>query len=313
MKKDKKEKKPISKKASIIITCCCAGAACIAGAGVGIYYGLKNVNIDYSNINVKDLEDDTGSLYNGFKKTAYTDNYENKYKPHELVNIGIEQLKDSENSYSLVNGNVNAAGVDQAIKSINIHKGNERFSESLSYSSLVKIAKRFYEHDDTSQTEYYDGSIGTFGKTTTYDEGSKITYTLDEYEDTWGKTLRVPIIYTISSKTSLDTSVVTRDGENYIVSLDLNPTLSAIRYSKQMVIMSGLGKTPVFSKINVLVTLDKNLQLLDTVAIEKYTVNKFGMNFDSSGVVEEQFYHEEKDIPTLSESIVYTKKRRKNK
>lgn len=287
---------------NIIITSVVCGVALSAGVGLGIYFGMgylvPNVNYNYS---AEALEDDIDAL---MKKYERSNGDISQFKPYELVNISTRKYADSQYHYSVVDGWVNASGIVQTIKGTSIKNDTDYFNESISASSLVKVARRFYQND-MDVVEVYHGTSIQNGASATWNESPNETLTSKEYEETWGKTLQRTSIYVVSSKTVLNSQLTTNDDGNYSVTVELDPVLSVIRYVKQMKSMSSLDRYPKFSEVNIEFEIDKNLTLLKTTVHEKYEVFKLGLH-KSDSVIEEAFYYDQQiDIPDYKTNCTY--------
>ena len=292
------KKKP--KISTIVITSIVVVSAISAGLALGIYFGKAyyDTGKDYSVYQVTDYEDDNVALLEEYKSGKAISEFE----PYQLVNIGIEQLRNEYSFESITHGNVDAALVQQSIFAHDVKKGDKYFTESLSYSSIVKCGVRFYQ-DEEGITEYRGKDIKANGEATWLDENSeRVTY--EQHIDNWGKTLDRPVIYIISSKTVLNSEVSeTEDG--YKVTMSLDPVTSVLRYVKQMSSISNLKKNPDFKYVNLTFTLDKGLNLIQETVEEKYTVYVVGTN-DSTGTLTIDYLRNTgKDLPGLDENYPY--------
>ena len=180
----------------------------------------------------------------------------------------------------------------------------EFFNESISESAFVKVAKRFYQSNDV--VDIYDGSIESDSNGISGEYQEKEEFTVEQYEETWGKNLSQPVIYIISSKTTLETSSITTSDNGYTISLDLDPLTSVIRYSKQMIQMSSLSNAPEFTKVHVEFEVDKDLNLLEMNVTEAYYVWVVGKNFTEATLNEKYtILDSAPEIPTIDEKIYF--------
>jgi hypothetical protein len=269
----------------------------IVGVHVGNALSVTGA-VDYSAYTIEKYEDDYAALMKKYDK----DKSVSSYQPYELVNIAIEKFAKNEHSKTVTRGNVKAAIVTQEIFGEDVRDGNEFYTESLSYSSIKKCGVRFYQHAD-SIDEYRGTNIKSNGSAT-FQEKNKSTVSFKEHEDNWGKTLSRPVIYIISSKTVLD-STLEETADGYKVTMNLDKVTSVLRYVKQMVSISNLDRTPDFSKVSLSFNLDKDLNLKQMSTEEEYVVYVVGKN-ESKGKLTVDFYQDVTDkIPGLDDQYPY--------
>ena len=270
--------------------------------GIMIGQDTFSQGVDYSSINQDQLEDDNEALMKKYHQTEKA-NYVKSFKTHELINISLSKVGEHQNVYVRTIGSVNAAGVVQQINGLTIKDNDAYFNESISSSSLVKTAWRFYE-DDKNVTSY-KGSLKT-SLTAAWNESSKKDYTLEEFDELWGRNFTRPSIYIISTKTVNKEYEVSKDDDgNYLCSIDLNPTLGVVRYVKQMSMTSGLKKDPVFHSVHLDFHLDLDLNLLSTNVTESYDVQMFGKHTSNATIQDVYTYDKTITIPELNEDSNY--------
>ena len=293
------------KASTIIITSIVCVSAISLGLALGIIFGKSYYSrgaVSYVDVEEAiNYEDDTAALFAEYEEG----NREfSSYKPYELVNIGIEKFAREEHTQTITHGLVKASVVKQNIFAEDVRDGDEWYTESLSYSSLVKCGVRFYQHGDQSIDEYRGKKITEKG-TATWPEYLKKNVTLQEHETNWGKTLKRPVIYIISSKTVLESKLETTEDE-YVVTMDLHTEYSVSRYVKQMKSISDLEDYPQFYKVSLKFTMDKELNLKELITNEEYDVYAVGMMNRSVGSLTEQFIHNyEGGIPDTETNFEY--------
>lgn len=289
-------------KKSTVITISGIVVALLIGGTTGALLGinLSPKGVDYSGVSV--TENNQKALYDEYLKNP-KDPLE--YKPYELANIAFYKYSLNEYTRSDIKSSAVSLGVTQVTNGQSIKNGKTSFNESVSYSSFVKVAKRFYINDD--KVEIYNGELsnteqGLSGK---YSEHEDLT--VEQYKDKWGKDLSNPIIYTITEETTLDTSKITKQEDGgYLIALDLDPLKSVTRYVKQMIEMSSLSNNPEFDYVHVEFSLDSSLNLLEMNVKEAYYVWVFGKNY-TEATLNEKFYvlNEAPTIPQLNEVVYY--------
>lgn len=276
------------------------------GTGAGIFFGnsyfaSKN-GIDYSSMSIQDFEDDVSALMKKYDSTSTSD-YTTKFEPYELASIGLAKVKAHDYVMQQSFGQVNAMGVKQVVRSASIKENDKYFLENLSSSSLVSVAKRFYQSGDEIKT--FDGSKAEVEKATWSADPLSIL-SIVEHEEKWGRDIARPSIYIVSSKTTLPTSTAEKTSTGYSVSLDLHPVFSVLRYVKQMTEISGV-EAPNFKTINIVYTLDERLNLIKTTVTETYSVVMV-VKAESEASLEEYFtYDQHVAIPDLNTDITYSK------
>lgn len=285
-----------------IVTIVGVVGAIAVGALIGflLAFQLSPKGIDYSGINDSEYEDNIEDIYNGYFKNPKDPL---SYTPNDLANISIYKYSLEKYTRSDIRAEAVSLGVKQTTYGTSIKNDTEFFNESVSQSSFVKVAKRFYESGD--EVEVYNGTIvNDSGVSATYSD--VVEYKLDDYVSTWGKDLADPVIYIISSKTTLDTSKVEETSEGYLISLDLDPLTSVVNYVKQMVQMSNLSDPPQFDYVHLEFSLDKDLNLKQLYVHEAYNVWVFGKNYTESTLTEKySVLSSPENIPGIDEKIIY--------
>ena len=304
--KGKKAKAPSNKKA--IITYSIIGALAIGlgvGAGFLAHNFLNPVGGDYSNVDVNALTDDiskTRQKYETAKKAGTP--LEEALKPCEMVNMSLDLFSSLESTKAVGLGSAYSMGVTQVIQSIQIKNGEKYFEESNSTSSLVKLFDRMYQEGNTTTTYW--------GKSSDYSSHDAVTYTNEEYAELMGRKVSDPMIYVISTKTSITDeskvksgrgiSKITKENGGYTVDLELQRKKSVVNYVKQMKNISGLTGYPTFEYCHLTFHLDENLMPLDYTSYEEYKATKkeVGISTTIEGKLTTYFYHGDTyEIPTL--------------
>ena len=90
-----------------------------------------------------------------------------------------------------------------------------------------------------------------------------------------------------------------------IVEMSLDPTLSVIRYVKQMKELSGLERYPTFSLVEMTFTLDENLNLISRQVHEQYEVFKLGFHQSDSYINDYYYPDATLSIPDLLTDCTY--------
>ncbi len=304
MEEEKTIKK--SKKKTMIITLSGVLGFLVIGTGLGIFLGsyFSPKGMDYSNYSENEYEDDVEAIYAEYLSDT-TEDYLS-YSPSDLANIAIFKFTSNPYTSTYLKSDAKALGVTQKTYTHTIKNDETYFSESLSYSTFVKIAKRFYEEDETIDIHVGSLKNSNEGLSGEYSSTPDESLTLEEYEEAWGLTLHDPLSYIISSKTTLDTSSVTKEGDNYLITLDLDPTTSVLKYVKQIMKMSELSDSPEFENVHLELTLDLELNLKSTYIKEDYYVWIVGKNYtDVTSIATHEVFDVEQYVPSVNETITY--------
>jgi len=321
---DKKDKTPIhSKKRSVIFISCLSVTAIALGVGAGFFiHNLLNsgVSTDYGNANAADYVDNDPNLLQDYQAIKASDgDYVSVYakKPYKVANIAFALYSAHEHAMSQGVGSgtaiLGAFNVDQQIRSTLIRNGDSYFEESLSASNIVQLADRMYQ--DTSILSYH-GTVAPSEVEIPRNFGKAVEYTKDEYRDLMGKTLNIPCIYIISSKTTYvnstaysgtPTSFKKNEDGSYALELEMTRSSSVLNYVKQMQSISDLYDKPSFTYVHLSFDLDKDLNLKSMTSNEFYfarTQKNVGSNVH--GVLKTTYeWDGDYQIPELTVPVKY--------
>lgn len=305
-KSSKKERKAkIKKLVSLIIP----SIAIISGIAVGLYFGNQffSTKYDPNAFDQNSLEDDQTVLMKRFdnlnsKNNSSLINYSDYFKPYELVNIGYNKYISNSNNYSISIGEVTPQGMSkQTVRNITIKNNNSYFCESIS-KGIMSIAKRFVQ--DSDSIDVYKGSEVKVNSAT-YSLDKFDHYSIEGFEDKFGRTYARPTCYIISSKTVLSSNSEILNNNFYKVTLSLDIEKSVVRYVKQMKSVSDLSSYPIFKKIDISYILDEKLNLVESEVNEDYIVN-YVINVNTHGYLKETFYpNQQLDFLNIDEDYDY--------
>lgn len=275
-----------------------AGGMATAGYFLGTKVFKQEVKYVYDTDSMIQNYDEIYANYKSDNKSNYIN-----YRPHEVANIAILNLKNEKHFRKVTKGSVIATGVEQKIRSNSVRNDDFYMSESLSYSSLVQVAFRAYMNTDESW--YYDGAVNANDITTaSWNVNSKKAMSHEDYKKEWGKTLDEPVIYIISSKTVKNTSTYEKVDGGYNLHLVLNPQISTANYITQMVRTSNLSKDPIFYTVDLYMELNEDLKIKKITYHETYDVYKIIWNSSVADIVDTYFY-EEANVPEITENCDY--------
>ena len=223
------------------------------------------------------------------------------FTPAEIVNIGLEKYRRCDNSYSITKG-IASTMVTQSIRNYQIKNGDQYFEESISMSSMVKLANRMYQTGKEGNVNLYKGSAVNEELGSYPSEGTE--YSQVDYKNYLGKTLNEMFIYIITDSTILESQIDKKDG--YIIKLSLDTEMSVIFYQYQMKNISGLDKYPKFASVNLTFTFDKNLDLQHLYTDETYQAT-MGVTVDIHNMFDTYYFpNQEIKIPETNEPTDYS-------
>jgi len=256
-----------------LLTILITGLSIFGGYFVGNMINGKYFTIDkYKNLNAEELRDDISNI-----------KYENK-KPDDF-NSAIafqiaEQVMFNSNSYDM-NGysTINtSAGISSVSITKDTKRGNTHYIGFMTYSSFIKTARQA-TFEVGGDIDLYEGTPvdETLENTNWSDKHQHFTW--DEYYDYFGKHANRNAVYIVSTKTVIQDSGVIKDGDLYKFSLELDPVLSTVGYSKQIANNVGLNPSSIiFNKITITFWLDKNFKFVKQEKFESYTVPYGGIS-----------------------------------
>ena len=298
---EQKPRKKIKKK-SVIIYSSIGAAVIAAGVAGGILAGSNfwKAENPYDKIDITTLEKDYTETYEKFKNTS-PDKVLDTFTDVELVNIAYMRMNDVDNYYSISKGKVKAAGVTQNVLSTMIKNGDDYFEENLSDSTFVKTANRFYQ--DLEEVKYYKGKWTKTGGD--YSKAKLTTYTLEQFNDEWGKIIGKGSSYIITDQTCLKHERTTNSDGTVKFVLDLDPTYSVIKYVKTMIQNGGLSEAPIFHSVNMSLTVDADMKILEFSNSEVYDVHMVIDAKNSKANLTQTFFSEEREIPEIDTPTNY--------
>ena len=236
------------------------------------------------------------------KYLGYTgNNLAKDFTPAEIVNIGLEKYRRCDNSYSITKG-VASTMVTQSIRNYQIKNGDQYFEESISMSSMVKLANRMYQTGKEGNISLYKGSavneeLGSYPSNGT-------AYEQTDYKNYLGRTLNEMFIYIITDSTILESEIDDSDG--YKVKISLDTEMAVIFYQYQMKNISGLDKYPKFANINLTFTFNENLELQHLYTDETYQAT-MGVTVDIHNMLNTYYFpNAELKIPEINEATDYS-------
>jgi hypothetical protein len=308
---------------SVVIGVLCAG---LGGAGGYVLFNAIHpaqdpVTIHITNTKVYSADDVKKSLAAGTLDTDYAD------KAYEIIAFALDQQADNPYTLTIGKGTVYAAmNINQEIVSATYNSPSRTFNQNVSSSSLVHTAARYYDAKDGKVSSYvcsvpddwtksdlkpaeqtYDEFLQAYGKlhqdryycttvTPTDDKPIPEAYLTSDkatYEASTEKTKHEDngvVIYAIS-KSTVQTSALTKNGNGYQVSIEFIPKAATSYYAVQMKTTGGLVSRPTFSASSMTVNLDTSLNLIDSVFTDEYHVTVAGITTGTKQVLTQYYFH----------------------
>ena len=291
-----------------------------AGFGAGLFIKeqqRKKAEAEVVEIDISQLIVDEKEVYEKYKASS---SYEKDLTPAEAWNASLYLFSKSESSFSYSVGAGVAMGlVTQNINSCSIHHNGAWFEESLSKSSMVETAWRYYEASDKSATSYSGSGVNPEATTAKWNEGSKQVYA-DEasFKSVIGFALSTHRSnYNITNYSILDSdaesgsgdggSKITKTGEGYTIDIEINTKIACEDYRTQMVHTSNLYNKPRFFFSHVTLKTDAKLNPISMRAHEKYhAATSAIISSDVENDITTYYFQDANvAIPALEENVTY--------
>lgn len=287
------------------------GICAVAGVSTGIILKKTIGPIDETyppGFDPKEFSPDVDAIWKKYE--ALSDKSINGVKSFsdaDVVNVSLEKFRRCENCYSYSVGDAKTI-VTQTIRNAQIKNGEEYYEDQISYSSMVALAKRSYQHGKDGPIIVHDGSPRGAEDASFPESPTKTYEDKQDYKDFLGKTLDEMFIYVISDKTTIDSSRTTR-GDDVVIKMNLNPNLSTFYYKTQMLNLSGLSNLPPFEEVKLTYTLGKDLVLKHLSIDETFTATKEGIPVPAkTNNVIDIYYHADEylKIPSWNEQFDFS-------
>ncbi len=285
------------------------GICAVAGVSTGIILKKTIGPIDETyppGFDPKEFSPDVDAIWKKYE--ALSDKSINGVKSFsdaDVMNVAFEKFRRMPNCYFYSIGDAKTI-VTQTVRNAFIKNGDEYYEDQISFSSMVALAKRSYQHGKDGKVDVHDGSPRD-SEHATYPQTPTKTFEKEEYKEYLGKTLDEMFIYVISDKTTIDSSRTTR-GDDVVIKMNLNPNLSTFYYKTQMLNLSGLSNLPPFEEVKLTYTLSKDLVLKHLSIDETFTATKEGIPVPAkTNNVLEYYYHVgEMKIPSWNEEFDFS-------
>ena len=162
---------------------------------------------------------------------------------------------------------------NQAVHNVRVVTSDSVFTEAISTSMFVKLGEQKYFKDGAILVRKAD-SIS--GDTATWSD-QIVAISQQDYEDAYGQDPRNLSNYVISRDTVLNPTMTANDDGTYTLAFDLEPSGASAYYRHQVRTYSGASKSPEFSAVHMVWTIDANWDLLQMDTVESYAVSMSGL------------------------------------
>lgn len=208
-------------------------------------------------------------------------------------------LSQYENYQITYNGTVSSGPMKQIIQGTKIKNKNAYFIEKLS-DGIKKVADRTIIDIDNNIVKKQQGRVGGEEDLNGYYEDKEITtMTYDQHKSQSSTLITMASSFIVSEKTLLN-GVMTQDGANYIIDLNLDPNKAAAFYAKDASNISGYKILEIL-EVKIEAKIDSNQYF-------QYLKYKCEYRIDFAGlpitVVDEStltFAYDNIEIPSLEE------------
>ena len=206
----------------------------------------------------------------------------NESEPLKIVQYALAKKVKANYISSITTGTSKAFIATQDIKAKYIKDGDTHYEENIS-TGLVNTAKSF--KTENGNISVYEGSFkdGEVEWSTTPLE----TISKADFKEKWGMDYSLPTTYLIC-KDSIKSGNKESSNDTFTVTLELDPTISTLKYVKQQQLMGGLDEQPIFTKVSHTYTLDKEFKITSIVVDESSQVKK-GLWVNNSSHMENTF------------------------
>lgn len=180
---------------------------------------------------------------------------------------------------------------------------DETFSESLSVSALKSVAVQKY----ITPTSFLDRTGSKISENGATWDGAIHSYTKEDYTDRWGNIKKSMTGYVLNDLSVLTGEWVKEENGNQVYSYTLETSIAPYRYQHEVKTNAGSKDYPLFSKIQIDVTMTNDWKVQSIASKETYQIGLFGANITCVSDLLEEFtyYDEPTNIPERSEFEPY--------
>ena len=161
---------------------------------------------------------------------------------------------------------------NQAVHNVRVVTSDSVFTEAISTSMFVKLGEQKYFKDGAILVRKAD----SISDTATWSD-QIVAISQQDYEDAYGQDPRNLSNYVISRDTVLNPTMTANDDGTYTLTFDLEPAGASAYYRHQVRTYSGASKSPEFTAVHMVWTIDANWDLLQMDTVESYAVSMSGL------------------------------------
>lgn len=204
--------------------------------------------------------------------------------------------------------NTEVLGFDtiQRTKSKKVVNDDVLFIELLSHSRFVKFSYQTYFKEETILER--KGTVTSINEDANYSKSKIKKYQNDEYIAKYGYIPNVVLPYVLNDSTILEAKLLSCEENLYTYNYKLDPIESVKYYSYKVMTSGGASKLPVFSSVEINITINDEYQILKIETIEEYQVKGMvilGISIEPfvKSVVVETIKINENKVPIKDEEV----------
>ncbi|MBR1974216.1 MAG: hypothetical protein IKA20_00005, partial [Clostridia bacterium] len=192
---------------------------------------------------------------------------------------------------------VGFANVNQYIKSHRVVNEGEVYKESVSFSKFKGVGVRTFVKGD-NYVIHKAAKVSSVNNVTWKDEASKVTQ--EAFLQAYGVVPNSITAYILTDETILSAEYLGEDNGIYSYKYKLEPSKSTVKIALEMRSMAGVKSLPLFTDVNLIIRMDKNWRVTETVTDCTYDVDMLG-GVTCTEKLTEVFtdYEKEVEIPDL--------------
>lgn len=190
---------------------------------------------------------------------------------------------------------VSFISVSQKIKANRVVNGNKVYKESLSHSRFKGVGVRSYVQDD-NYIIWGSNSVSSIDDVKWNETANKISK--DTYVQLYGHVANSITAYVLNDESILSSEYLGEENGIYSFKYDLDTKLATGKISLEMRTMSGTKSLPIFESVSLIIRMDKNWRVTETVTDCVYAVDMLGGVTCHETLTEKFFgYKEKNEIP----------------
>jgi len=183
-------------------------------------------------------------------------------------------------------GNANA-GLNQDISNERIVKDNKALITTVS-SGILKVGNQRLVLEDRC---LYRNTAKLDNLTAVFDDSIECNVeSIESYKKRYGWLPFQATGYVLNTHTYLEEPTIAKNNDNYVISCDLEPTISSYWYRREVLTTSKSSSIPKFKKVHIDFTIDNDYKLLEAHYNEVYNVTVIFNSTVTTDVVDKFSY-----------------------